>query len=75
MMKRKRRFEKCILTFPDREEFYRTEIARLDEGLRKIKACLLCGRPLKGEESQRNGYGPECLKRIEANAEGGNEET
>lgn len=74
MMKRKKRFEKCILTFPDREEFYRNEIARLDEGLRRINACLLCGRPLRGQESMANGYGPECLKRIEAQAEANDDE-
>lgn len=74
MMKRKRRFEKCIITFPDRADFYLSEIARLDAELVRIKACLLCGRPLKGEESQRNGYGPECLKKIVAEAQEEKEE-
>ena len=64
MMKRKRRFEKAILAFPDRADFYRAEIVKLEEGLHAINACRLCGRPLKGEESQRQGYGPECMKRI-----------
>lgn len=65
MMKRKVKFQKCIARFPDRADFYATEIANLENELRAIKACLRCGRPLKGDESQERGYGPECAKKEE----------
>lgn len=69
LLKRKKRFEKCIVTFPDRADYYRAEIVKIEEGLKALRACSLCGRPLKGEESQARGYGPECMKKIEAEAD------
>lgn len=65
MMKRKKKFEKCIVLFPDRAQFYEEKIAELESSLRAIQACLRCGRPLRGEDSQERGYGPECAKREE----------
>lgn len=65
MMRRKKRFEQCAVTFPDRADWYRQQIKELEEGLREIKACHLCGRPLKGEDSQARGYGPECAKKVQ----------
>ena len=26
--------------------------------------CKLCGRPLKGKQSQKLGYGPTCFKKM-----------
>lgn len=66
LLKRKKRFEKCVVTFPERAEFYLTEIAKLDDQLRALHACQRCGRPLKGEESMLRGYGPECARKIGA---------
>jgi hypothetical protein len=71
MMRRKQRFEKCAVQFPDRADWYREQIVELELGLRAIKACHLCGRPLKGEESQERGYGPECAKKIAKQEEQG----
>lgn len=65
MMKRKKRFEKCVVTFPDRAEFYLDQIQKLEEELIRIHACIVCGRPLKGEESMKRGVGKDCLKRLE----------
>lgn len=64
LLKRKKRYEKCVLTFPDRAEFYLAEIAKMDEELRALHACQRCGRPLKGEQSMLRGYGPECTRKI-----------
>lgn len=65
MLKRKKRFEKCVERFPDRADFYRDQIRQLEEELTKIHACIVCGRPLKGEESMKRGVGKDCLKRLE----------
>lgn len=63
MMKRKKKFEECMIIFPERAEFYAEKVDELEKNLRTIKACLRCGRPLKGLDSQERGYGPECAKR------------
>lgn len=72
LLKRKKRYEKCVVTFPDRAEFYLAEIAKMDDELRALHACQRCGRPLKGEDSMLRGYGPECTRKIAA--EGGDDE-
>lgn len=64
LLKRKKRYEKCVVTFPDRAEFYLAEIAKMDDELRALHACQRCGRPLKGEDSMLRGYGPECAKKV-----------
>jgi hypothetical protein len=70
MLKRKQRFEKCVERFPERADFYLKQIAELEEGLIAIHACIVCGRPLKGEESRRRGVGKDCLKKLEAQENG-----
>jgi hypothetical protein len=65
MMKRKHRYQQAIVKFPERKAFYESQIALLEAELLKIKACLRCGRPLRGEESQNRGYGPECARKSE----------
>lgn len=65
LLKRKKRYEKCVLTFPDRAEFYLAEIEKMNEELRLLHACQRCGRPLKGEDSMLRGYGPECIRKVE----------
>ncbi len=66
MLKRKRRFEKCVVRFPDRADWYLEQIRDLEQNLKLMNACQRCGRELKGEESQARGYGPECARKEEA---------
>jgi hypothetical protein len=69
LLKRKRKFQKFMTTFPERAEFYTAEIEKMEEKLKAMNACQRCGRPLKGTDSMERGYGPECMKRIKEHDE------
>jgi hypothetical protein len=69
MLKKRKKLEAMIVTFPQREELYRGQIAEIDALLIEIKACRLCGRPLKGEHSMSEGIGPECARKERAKEE------
>lgn len=66
LLKKKLNYQKCVKAFPERAEFYLEQIEQLEEQLTALHACRNCGRPLKGEESMQRGYGPECMKKVEA---------
>lgn len=61
LVKSKKRYQKLITVFPDREEFYLEQIATLDAEIKELGVCRRCGRPLKDEAARAVGYGKECL--------------
>lgn len=70
LVKKRDRFLKLIEIFPEREEFYRSEITAVNEKIKVLGACRRCGRPLRSKEAKERGYGDECAKK----AHGGDEE-
>lgn len=66
LVKSKQRYLKLITVFPEREAFYREQIAECDRKIKAAGVCLRCGRPLKDEAARQRGYGTECMKRKEA---------
>jgi hypothetical protein len=69
LVKSRERYRKLISVFPEREEFYLAEIARVEAEIVAIGVCKRCGRPLKDEEARRLGYGKECLVKSQADLE------
>lgn len=60
LVKSKARYLKLINTFPERADFYRERIAKVEEEIVFLKVCRRCGRPLKDVHAQEIGYGKEC---------------
>lgn len=68
LVKARDRYKKLIKVFPDRREFYETQIAEVNEKITLAKVCKRCGRPLKDEHAMELGYGKECAAKAEAEA-------
>lgn len=60
LIKSKKRYLKLIEVFPDRAEFYRDQIRKVEEEIIQLQVCRRCGRPLKNEQAKAVGYGKEC---------------
>lgn len=73
LVKSRDRYRKLISVFPEREEFYLGEIARVEQEIIDLGVCRRCGRPLKDEEARKIGYGKECLAKSEADLEANND--
>lgn len=69
LVKSKARYLKMIEMYPDRAEFYRTQIEKVEADIIKLQVCRRCGRPLKNEEARKIGYGKECQSQALAEAE------
>ncbi len=69
LVKARERYRKLISVFPEREEFYLAEIARVEADIAALGICKRCGRPLKDEEARRVGYGKECLAKSQGQLE------
>jgi hypothetical protein len=69
LVKSRERYRKLIEVFPEREEFYLAEIERVEADIVALGVCKRCGRPLKGEEARRLGYGKDCLAKNQADLE------
>lgn len=71
LIKARERYRKLISVFPDREEFYVEQLAKVEEEIITLGICRRCGRPLKDEHARSIGYGKECeaqtLAELEAN--------
>ena len=63
LVKSRERYKKLIHVFPEREEFYLSEIERIEAEIVDIGVCKRCGRHLKDEEARKIGYGKECLNK------------
>lgn len=63
LLKKKQKLAVLMEAFPDRRSTYEEQLAQIEARLIEIKACRLCGRPLKGEKSMAEGVGPECAKK------------
>lgn len=60
LIKSKARYLKLIKAFPDRADFYREQIKKVEADIIRLKVCRRCGRPLKDAHAQEIGYGKEC---------------
>lgn len=69
LVKSRDRYYKLITAFPEREAFYREQIAKVEEEIKTLGVCRRCGRPLKDEHARAIGYGKECQNKTEAEAE------
>lgn len=69
LVKSKARFTMLIEKYPDRADFYRVQIAKVEAEIVRLQVCRRCGRPLKNEEARANGYGKECQAQTLAEAE------
>ena len=65
LVKSKKRYQKLISVFPEREEFYLEQIAELDQEIKRMKVCRRCGRPLKDDHAIELGYGKECWNKTD----------
>lgn len=74
LVKSKARYLKLIETFPEREEFYREQIRKIEADIIRLQVCRRCGRPLKTEEARAAGYGKECLAQTSAELEAGTDQ-
>lgn len=63
LVKSRDRFKKLITVFPDRADYYREQIAELEEKILSAGVCRRCGMPLKNEKAIERGYGDECAKK------------
>ena len=69
LVKSRDRYNKLIKAFPEREEFYRAQIADVEAQIIEMAVCRRCGRPLKDPHARSIGYGKECQAKSEAEAE------
>lgn len=69
LVKSKKRYQKLISVFPDREDFYLTKIAEVDSEIARMKVCRRCGRPLKDDHAIELGYGKECWAKTDTDME------
>ena len=65
LVKSRDRYRKLIDAFPERESFYREQIAKVEAEIVELGVCRRCGRPLKDEEARRIGYGKDCQAKSE----------
>lgn len=69
LVKSRDRYYKLIEAFPDRADFYREQIAKVEQQIVDLGVCKRCGRPLKDETARKIGYGKECLNKAGLEAE------
>lgn len=65
LVKCRERYEKMIAgnLFPERNQFYREQILRVEGTIREGGYCIRCGKPLTDDVSRARGYGRECAIR------------
>lgn len=68
LVKSRDRYRKLIAAFPEREEFYLSQIAEVEAQIVEMGVCRRCGRPLTDEKARSIGYGKECQAKSEAEA-------
>lgn len=68
LVKSKARYLMLIEKFPERADFYRAQIAKVEADILRLQVCRRCGRPLINEHARAIGYGKECQSQAEAEA-------